>query len=113
MNQEHATAFRAKLDLLRAQNGWSEHEFLVHAGAFVHDETVVGFDAENEMLLAQIGQMSQGGEGTQSNRCAMLSRVREIMDKVVANTAKKWGHMLGKLDDALAGAMQVSAKPME
>jgi hypothetical protein len=72
----------------------------------VKDETTASFDAANQALLAKVQSLDAANAATESGRCAMLAELKASMEKVVANTAARWEHMLGKVARASAQPMQ-------
>ncbi len=109
LNEKQADLFRARLEMLRASNGWSEREMLVYAGPMMQDEAVLAIDAQNQRLVSELTSLSHDGAQGRDQRCKMLERVEAIMAQLIANTRKRWRLLLAGIDTALISADQASA----
>ena len=106
LHVENGKVFQERLQKLRVLNNWQEAEFVANATPFVKDETTASLDTANQGLLAKVQSLEAANASTESGRCAMLSELKISMEKVVANTAAKWEHMLGKIGKASAQPLQ-------
>ena len=62
------------------------------------DETTASIDAANQVLLfAKVQSLDAAKADAEPGRCSMLAELKAAMEKVVANTAAKWDHMLDKV----------------
>jgi hypothetical protein len=96
LQEKNAAVFQENLQKLRVRNNWQEAEFLANATPFVKDETTASLDAANQALLNKVHSLDAANASTESGRCTMLGELKSAMEKVVANTAAKWEHMLDK-----------------
>jgi hypothetical protein len=106
LHEKNSKLFQDDLQKLRAAGNWPESEYLTRATPFVKDETTASFDAANQALLAKVQSLEAASAATESGRCAMLAELKASMEKVVANTAAKWEHMIGKVARASIQPMQ-------
>jgi hypothetical protein len=106
LHEKNNKLFQDDLQKLRALNNWPEAEFVAKATPFVKDETTISLDAANQALLAKVQSLEAANAATESGRCAMLAELKASMEKIVANTAARWEHMIGKVARASAQAMQ-------
>jgi hypothetical protein len=106
LHEKHSKQFQEDLQKLRTLNNWPEAEYVAKATPFVKDETTASLDAANQALLAKVQSLEATNAATESGRCAMLGELKTSMEKVVANTAAKWEHMIGKVARASAQPMQ-------
>ncbi len=106
LHEKNGRLFQENLSKLRAVNNWQEAEYLANAAPFVKDETTASFDAANQALLTKVQSFDAAGANTEPGRCAMLNELKGAMEKVVANTAAKWDHMLDKLNRASVRPIQ-------
>jgi hypothetical protein len=100
LHEKNASIFQANLQRLRTQNNWQDAEFFANAAPLVKDETTVSLDEANQALLTRVRTLDAANAGTELGRCAMLAEVKGAMEKVVANTAAKWEHMVAKVNRA-------------
>ena len=106
LHDTNSKIFQEKLQRLRALGNWQEAEFVAKATPFVKDETTASLDAASQALLGEVQSLEAANAGTEAGRCAMLSKVKISMEKVVANTAAKWEHVLTNIDRATAQPVQ-------
>lgn len=106
LHEKNGKVFQENLQKLRVLNNWQEAEYLANAAPFVKDETTVSLDAANQALLTKVQSLDAANANTGPGRCAMLDELKGAMEKVVANTAAKWEHMLDKLHRASGGPIQ-------
>ncbi len=111
LHAKNGTIFQENLQRLRALNNWQEAEYVANATPFVRDETIAALDAANQALFAKVQSLDAAGANTEAGRCAMLNQVKLAMQKVVANTASKWEHMLDKLARASAQPIRAGFTP--
>lgn len=102
LHEQNGKLFQEQLQKLRALNKWSDADYVAKATPYVKDETTASLDAANQALLTKVQSVEAANAGTDAGRCAMLGEVKLAMDKVVANTAAKWQHMLTKIAQATA-----------
>ncbi len=100
LHEKNAGAFQENLQKLRVRNNWQEAEYLANASPLVQDETTASLDAANQALLNKVRSLDAANASTEAGRCAMLVELKGAMEKVVANTAAKWDHMLDKVGRA-------------
>jgi hypothetical protein len=106
LHEKNNKIFQENLQKLRAVNHWSEADYLVKATPLVKDETTAALDTANETLLVKVQSLEAADSTSEAGRCTMLAELKISMEKVVANTAAKWDHILSKL-------AQASAKPLQ
>jgi hypothetical protein len=106
LHEKNSKLFQEDLQKLRAASNWPEAEYLARATPFVKDETTASLDTANQVLLAKVQSLEAASAATESGRCAMLAELKASMEKVVANTAAKWEHMIGKVASASVQPMQ-------
>jgi hypothetical protein len=106
LHEKNSKLFQEDLQKLRALNNWPEAEYVAKATPFVKDETTTSLDAANQTLLAKVQSLEAANAATETGRCAMLAELKASMEKVVANTAAKWEHMIGKVARASGQPMQ-------
>jgi len=111
LHESNGRVFHEKLERLRAQYNWQEAEYVANATPLIRDETTAALDAANQTLLAKVQSLDPAGASTESGRCGMLNEVKAVMEKVVANTAAKWEHLLSKLARASAQPIQAGFNP--
>ncbi|MGO8951843.1 MAG: hypothetical protein ACLPWS_00375 [Rhodomicrobium sp.] len=100
IHEKNSKIFQENMQKLRAINKWQDTEFVINATPFVKDETTATFDTVNEALLSKVETLDSANAATEPGRCAMLTELKASMEKVVANTAAKWNHMLSKIQRA-------------
>jgi hypothetical protein len=106
LHEKNGLVFQETLQKLRVLNNWQDAEYVTNAAPLVKDETTAFYDSANQSLLAKVQSLDAAGAATESGRCAMLTELKSAMDKVVANTAAKWEHVLGKVNRASSGPIQ-------
>jgi adenine-specific DNA methylase len=106
IHEKNSKIFQEDMQKLRAINKWQDTEFVIHATPFVQDETTATFDTVNQALISKVQTLDSANAATESGRCAMLTELKASMEKVVANTAAKWDHMLAKIERATAQPLQ-------
>ena len=106
LHEKNGRILQESLRKLRAVNNWQEADYLANAAPFVKDETTASFDAANQALLTKVQSLDAASATTEPGRCAMLNELKSAMEKVVANTAAKWDHMLDKLSRASVRPIQ-------
>jgi hypothetical protein len=106
LHEKNSKLFQEDLQKLRTAGNWPEAEYVARATPFVKDETTASLDAANQALLAKVQSLEAASAATESGRCAMLAELKASMEKVVANTAAKWEHMIGKVASASVQPMQ-------
>jgi hypothetical protein len=107
LHETNGKIFQESLAKLRSLAGWNDADYAAKATPYVKDETTDALDATNQALLAKVQSVEAANASTEAGRCAMLAEVKLSMEKVVANTAAKWQHMLSKV--AQASARSVTA----
>ncbi len=111
LHEKNGKSFQENLQKLRVLNNWQEAEYVANATPFVRDETTAALDAANRALLAKVQSLDAAGANTEPGRCAMLNELKTAMEKVVANTAAKWEHMLDKVARASAQPIRAGFNP--
>lgn len=106
LHEKNGKIVQENLQKLRALNNWREAEYLANATPFVRDETTVSLDAANRALLTKVQSLDAANANTETGRCEMLNELRNAMQKVVANTAAKWEHMIDKVNRAVVRPIQ-------
>jgi len=102
LHEANGKIFQENLAKLRTISGWSDADYVTKATPFVKDETTLALDGANQTLLAKVQSLEASNASTEAGRCAMLAEVKLTMEKVVANAAAKWEHMLAKVAQAAA-----------
>ncbi|MBI4724880.1 MAG: hypothetical protein HY765_07850 [Rhodomicrobium sp.] len=100
MHETKSKLFQEKLQNLRALHNWPEAEYIAKATPLVKDATTTDLDSANQTLLAKVQSLEASNANSEAGRCAMLGEVKLTMEKIVANTAAKWEHMMSNVERA-------------
>ncbi len=106
LREKNGKIAQENLQKLRVLNKWQDADFVANAKPLVKDEVTDALDAANQVLLNEVQSLEAANANTESGRCVMLDALRRAMEKIVANTAIKWEHVLAKIASASAQPLQ-------
>lgn len=101
LNDDNTPRFQAGLRQLKEKKGWSDADFIANARPFVQDDTIQTYDEGAAQLLVQINTLGDTS-GAAVPDCAVLTKLKESMSRLVVGMEGKWTYMFKKLQDALA-----------
>lgn len=101
LNQDNNKTFQETLRALKQAKGWTDTDYVAQATPFVADEVTRALDADSKGLLEKVQSFNGAAE---SADCANIEReLQRAMEGVIANTKKKWQHLIEKATAALEG----------